>query len=134
VTEHLEFREIADAASAGCIFYDADCRFCLRLANRYRPHFAKRGFAVVPIQAPSAQRRLAKWTDTPLTEMHVVTAAGEHFAGANAVIFLAGTVWWGRPLYLIAKFPRGEMFLNWFYRWVAAHRSCAGAIAHRSPI
>lgn len=134
MTDPPEFAGIIDPATRACVFYDANCRFCVSLASRYRRRFAKRGLEFAPIQAPDAQRRLARWTDNPLAEMHVVTAADEHFAGANAVIFLAGAVWWGWPLYFVAKFPGVKPFLNWVYRWAAVHRSCGGAIAHHSPI
>lgn len=56
--------------------------------------------------------------------MRVRTIDGRDIGGADAVVFLAGFVWWGRPLRLLAKIPGVKIFLRRIYREIAARRSC----------
>jgi hypothetical protein len=57
--------------------------------------------------------------------MRVLTSTGEVFGGADAMILLARQVWWAAPLVWLARLSSGQAILHRFYRWVAAHRSCA---------
>jgi predicted DCC family thiol-disulfide oxidoreductase YuxK len=117
-------------AGRGWIFFDAQCPFCLGLARRFGPVLEPRGFGLAALQDP----RVLPLLDLPpgqlLLEMRVLTAEGRQLGGADALIYLAGQVWWTGPLALLARLPRMRRLLRAAYRWVAARRNCvAGTCA-----
>jgi len=119
---------------AGWVVYDGACGVCSRLARRFRPLLERRGFALVPLQAPWMSSRLRFSYGIPLEnlldEMRVLTADGRALAGGDAVLFLAGRIWWARPLAALGSLPLLRALLHRGYRWFAANRhrfsrSCA---------
>jgi predicted DCC family thiol-disulfide oxidoreductase YuxK len=119
---------------AGWVVYDGACGVCAGLARRFRPLLERRGFALVPLQAPWMSSRLRFSYGIPLEklldEMRVLTADGRALAGGDAVLFLAARIWWARPLAAIASLPPFRALLHRAYRWFAARRhrfsqSCA---------
>lgn len=126
ISELTEITEPAEAVPfRGWIFYDRDCSFCRELAFRFENIFARRGFHFEPLQQEWVKRRLNLTAAEALEEMRVLTAAGEVFGGANAVIHLARLLWWGTPLAFLARLSFVHEWLHRLYRWVAAHRTCA---------
>jgi len=126
ISELTEITEPAEAVSfRGWIFFDRDCSFCRELALRFENVFAKRGFRFEPLQQEWVERRLNLTRAEALEEMRVLTAAGEVFGGADAVIFLSRQLWWGAPLAFLARLSFVREGLHRLYRWVAAHRTCA---------
>jgi predicted DCC family thiol-disulfide oxidoreductase YuxK len=101
----------------GWILYDAECRMCRDMMRRFEKTFTSRGFAFGPLQLD------LKPGERP-TEMRVRTVAGRDFGGADAVLFLARFVWWGRPLLWFAKIPGAKKVLHRIYREIASRRSC----------
>ena len=101
----------------GWILYDADCPMCREMMRRFENTFTSRRFAFAPLQLE------LKPGERP-NEMRVRTADGRDFGGADAVLYLAGFVWWGRPLRWFAKLPGGKKGLRRLYREIASRRSC----------
>ena len=101
----------------GWILYDAECRMCREMMRRFEKTFTSRGFVFAPLQLELKPGERS-------TEMRVRTADGREFGGADAVLFLAGFVWWGRPLLWFAKVPGAKKILHRIYREVASRRSC----------
>ena len=101
----------------GWILCDAECPMCRDMMKRFEKRFTSRGFAFAPLQLE------LKPGERP-TEMRVRAADGREFGGANAALFLAGFVWWGRPLCWFAKLPGAKKLLHRIYREIAARRSC----------
>src|SRR6476469_3387883 len=99
----------------GSILYDADCRMCRDLMRRFEKTFTSRGFAFAPLPLEPGERP---------TEMRVRTADGRVFGGADAVIFLAGYVFWGLPLTWFARLPGAKRLLHRIYRQIASRRTC----------
>ncbi len=125
---------------AGWVVYDGACGVCAGLARRFRPLLERRGFALVPLQAPWMSSRLRFSYGIPLEnlldEMRVLTADGRALAGGDAVLFLAGRIWWARPLAAVASLSPFRALLHRGYRWFAARRhrfSDACAIHSASP-
>jgi predicted DCC family thiol-disulfide oxidoreductase YuxK len=123
-----DLTEITEPAESipfqGWIFYDRDCSFCRELAFRFDDVFTKRGFHFEPLQQEWVERRLNLTRQEALEEMRVLTAAGEVFGGADAVIFLARQLWWAAPLVFFARSQFVCTILDRGYRWIAAHRTC----------
>lgn len=126
ISELTEITEPAESVSfRGWILYDRDCSFCRELALRFESVFARRGFHFEPLQQEWVERRLNLTREEALEEMRVLTAAGEVFGGADAVIFLARQLLWGAPLAFLARLSFVNKGLHRLYRWIAAHRTCA---------
>src|SRR5580700_3492071 len=81
-------------AARGWVFFDRDCRVCMRLALRFRGVLAKRGFGLAALQDPRAASLLALPLEEMLREMRVVTTDGGRYGGADAIVYLAGQIWW----------------------------------------
>ena len=118
----------------GWIFYDRDCRFCSDLALRFENVCGKRGFRFEPLQQAWVHHKLKLSAAEALEEMRVLTCDQVVFGGADAVIFLAGKVWWMSPLSILSKIPTVRATLISFYRWVAAHRQCRVAHGRSNPL
>jgi predicted DCC family thiol-disulfide oxidoreductase YuxK len=120
--------EITDAkgrqASSGWIFFDRECNICTSLARRFRFTFEKRGFGLAALQDPRVAALLGLPPDRLLLEMRVVTCDGETYGGAEAIVYLAGQVWWAWPVFIAAKLPGVSRILTISYRWFADHRQC----------
>ncbi len=117
----------------GWVFYDGYCPICSRWVSRFTNALLRRRYLTAPLQRGWVQEQLALDADAVLTEMHVITADGTHLGGADALVFLAGRIWWGRPLGLLARFPGVMHLFAWTYRFVARHRHCGKgncSIAH----
>jgi predicted DCC family thiol-disulfide oxidoreductase YuxK len=127
--------EMTDAkgrrARAGWAFFDGDCSFCMGLARRFRNLLESRGFGLATLQDPRARQQLGLPVDEVLLEMKVLTAEGEQFGGADAIIYLARSIAWAWPLYAAAQVPAVREFLRAVYRWVAARRHCATTAGDR---
>jgi predicted DCC family thiol-disulfide oxidoreductase YuxK len=112
-------------ASRGWVFFDRDCRFCTSLARRFRRTFEKRGFGLAGLQDRRVATLLGLPADQLLREMRVVTAEGELFGGADAIVYLTGQIWWAWPVYGAAQLPGVRRILRAGYRWLADHRVCS---------
>jgi predicted DCC family thiol-disulfide oxidoreductase YuxK len=102
--------EITDN-NGGCVFYDAECRFCATWARRGERWLGKRGFRFAPLTEPA-------------DEMKLVTDDGETMSGARAAAYLARRVWWAWPLWAVSRVPGVMRLLELGYRQVAARRYC----------
>src|SRR5438552_7894099 len=87
-------RDVLTYPQTGWILYDGECRYCIAAAKRFDRLFRRRGFTFIPLQTPWVQKRLGLHPGAPLEEMRVLTRDNQDLGGANAVIFLAGKVWW----------------------------------------
>ena len=135
ISELTEITERAEAVPfRGWIFYDRDCSFCSELALRFENVFAERGFRFEPLQEDWVLRRLNLTREEALEEMRVLSADGAVYGGADAVVFLAGKIWWMAPLTLLARVPTVYRLLDRLYRWVAARRSCRITTATTTPL
>ncbi len=113
-----EITDDSDRSSrCGWVLYDGSCGMCAAAARRSQESLTQRGFAVAPLQEP-------------LTEMNVITHDGAMLGGIDAVLHLAGRIWWATPLTIAARVPIARRAMRGAYRWLAAHRhgiSHAGA-------
>ena len=128
--------ELTDAkgrrARAGWVFYDAQCPFCVRTAKMLTGVIGPRGFGLAALQDPRAQSLVNVPPEELLNEMRLVTADGEQFGGADALVRLCRSVWWARPIGWLAQLPWVMRFLRDRYRSFAARRSCAAIQCARS--
>jgi predicted DCC family thiol-disulfide oxidoreductase YuxK len=109
----------------GWLFWDAECKFCTRIARWLRPILEKRGMALAPLQDPRVGALLGMSREQLLLEMRFLLSDGSQFGGADAAVALAREIWWARPLVWISRIPGMMEILRSGYRRVAASRSCA---------
>jgi predicted DCC family thiol-disulfide oxidoreductase YuxK len=127
--------EITDSkgrrAAVGWLFIDSDCPSCTRFARRFCRMLERRGFGLARLQDPRAQALLMLANHQPLLEMRLCTAEGLHFGGADALIYLAGRIWWAWPIYALAQIPGMRLLLRAGYRAVAKRRACTSVFCNR---
>ena len=111
----------------GWLFWDADCKFCTRIARWLAPIMERRGMALAPLQDPRVVALLGLEHDELMKEMQFLLSDGSRYGGADAAVELAREIWWAAPLVWLSKIPGAMEILRKGYRWVAANRSCAAA-------
>jgi predicted DCC family thiol-disulfide oxidoreductase YuxK len=116
----------------GWFFFDAECKFCTRIARAVAPILAKRGLGVAPLQDPRVGALLGLTPQELLREVRFLHCDGTHFGGADAAIEIAKEIWWARPLVWLAKIPGAMRVMRSFYHWIASQRSCAAEQCPRS--
>ena len=118
----------------GWILYDADCGFCSRWAWRIALFAGPAGFHLAPLQAPWVRQRLQLSDARLMDEMRVLTAAGDVYGGADALLHVARRIWWSRPFTVLAWIPGVMPLSRAAYRWIARHRhEIPGACPLPSP-
>jgi len=124
-----EFTDSKSRHARGWLFFDADCAFCVKIVRWLAPSLQKRGFALAPLQDPRVGPLLGISPSELLLEMRLLLSDGKQFGGADAAVAISREIWWARPLVWLAVLPGMMGLLRNFYRWIAAHRKCAGATA-----
>ena len=109
----------------GWLFFDADCRFCTKIARWLAPIMERRGMALAPLQDPRVPKLLGLSPEDLLREMQFLMSDGRRYGGADAAVELAREIWWAVPLVWFSKMPGMMDVLRKGYRWVAANRKCA---------
>ena len=117
----------------GWVLYDGRCRMCRSGARRFGAVLKRRGFDLQPLQRAWVVHRLGLPRDELLREMRVVMSDGQILGGADALVHLAGFIWWGWPLSAWARWPRGALALRWMYRAAAQRRGCSNAVCATTP-
>ena len=107
--------------SAGRVLYDGKCPLCLGLIGRFGSFVTGLGFKLGTLQEAGFD----------LYEMRVVENDGRVFGGADALLHIAGRVWWGWPVTQLARLPGAMPVARRAYRFVAARRTCAGGACAR---
>jgi predicted DCC family thiol-disulfide oxidoreductase YuxK len=120
-----EYTDTKGRHATAWLFYDADCAFCTRLASWVAPILHRHGMALAPLQDPRVGPLLGLTQQELLREMKLLWSDGSQYGGADAILVIAGTIWWARPLVWLSKIPGVPGLLRAAYRWVAARRSCA---------
>src|SRR5256885_7930209 len=106
----------------GWLFFDAECRFCTRIAKWLAPILERRGMALAPLQDPRVGALLGLSRDILMREMQFVLSDGDRYGGADAALAIAGVDWWGRPLFLVLKNSGEVGDLLQGYWWVVGRR------------
>ena len=109
----------------GWLFFDADCKFCTRIARSIAPTLARHNLGVAPLQDPRVGELLGMPPHELLREIRFLHCDGTHFGGADAVLEVAKEIWWWRPLVWLSKIPGMMRVFSAGYHWIAAQRNCA---------
>lgn len=108
------------------LFYDGSCGFCLDIVQKLTPHLQHAHFKTAALQTDWVREQLGNPSNEDLLkEMRVLTATGQLYGGADAVLYLAKCLWWGYPLYLLGFFPGFKPLLHKIYQQIATRRHCS---------
>ncbi len=108
----------------GWVFYDGECLFCRRWAERGHDVLLRHGFHLAPLQSLWVRLRLGLKEGEPLTEMKLLMADGTVFGGVDALVEIARSIWWAWPVYPFAVVPGVRSTLRVIYRNIARNRRC----------
>ena len=111
----------------GWVFYDGDCRTCSMWAHRFERPLQRCGFGILPLQSDWARERLRLAAPELLKEMRVMLPDGKVEGGADAVVELSKSFWWGWPVWVFSRLPGAMGILRAGYRWIARRRCTAGS-------
>jgi len=123
--------EITDATDGvGFVFYDANCRFCVRWARWAQPRLAERRLRLLPLQTPGCGHKLGLTHPELMLEMQLLLPDGRRLGGADAMLEIGRHFWWAWPIRQLARLPVMMKLFRAGYRRIARHRGCAnGACA-----
>ncbi len=124
ITLANEFTDRKERTARGWLFFDAECRFCTRIARWLTPFLRRRGLGVAPLQDPRVGALLGLSRRELLKELRFLMSDGSQRGGANAVLAVAREIWWARPLLWLSNLPGAMKFLDAGYKWVASRRGC----------
>lgn len=119
-----EFTDRKQRSARGWLFFDADCRFCTRIAGILAPILRRRGLSVAPLQDPRVGALLGLSRRELLRELRFLMTDGTQAGGARAVLAVAREIRWARPLIWLSNVPGAMRLFDAGYRWVAAKRGC----------
>jgi len=119
-----EFTDRKEKTARGWLFFDAECRFCTRMARWVAPILLSRGLAVAPLQDPRVGALLGLKREELLTELRFLLSDGKQFGGMAAVVGVAREIWWARPFVWFAALPGMMRVLHAAYKWIAEQRGC----------
>jgi predicted DCC family thiol-disulfide oxidoreductase YuxK len=128
-----EYTDTKGRHARGWLFFDADCRFCTKIARSLAPILERRGLALAPLQDPRVAALLGLSHDKLMREIHLLVSDGTPYGGADAVVALARQIWWARPLVWLTKIPGVPHLLRTTYRLIAANRSCSATSCSVPP-
>lgn len=111
-------------ARAGWVFFDGDCSVCIGFARRFQGLLDRYGFGLAPLQSPRVRALLDLPEEELLREMRLLAPDGSVIGGADALLYVAGQVWWARPFAALARFGWIHRQLRHSYAWFAARRNC----------
>jgi predicted DCC family thiol-disulfide oxidoreductase YuxK len=117
----------------GWVLYDGDCPLCRKWVARFEQTLTMRGFDLAPLQSAWVTECFDLPEHELLSRMRVLTRDGRDFAGADALIYLAGRVWWAWPFYLAAHVPFVTPLLRRAYDFFARHRHCHAGSCFYAP-
>jgi len=104
------------------IFYDGSCGVCTRSAHHLHRTLERRGYELVPLQSPGVPEITGVPRDELMREVKLLTPEHRLLGGVDAILHVARTIWWARPLCGIARLPGIKPLLVRVYRLIAANR------------
>lgn len=129
-----DFTDRKGPNARGWLFFDAECKFCARIARWLSGPMNRRGLRVAALQDPRVVALFGSPREELLRVVRFMFADGSHCAGADALLAVASELWWARPLVWATKLPGVLPVLRSGYRWGADRWNCHGEHCLRSGV
>jgi predicted DCC family thiol-disulfide oxidoreductase YuxK len=115
---------VASPPSKPVLVFDGDCNFCRRWISRWQQATGDR-VEYVPFQHPSVAERFPELPREQCEQaVQLIDTDGQIYSGAEAVFRAQAIAPWKRwPLWLYQRAPGVAPVTEWFYRFVARHRT-----------
>jgi predicted DCC family thiol-disulfide oxidoreductase YuxK len=126
-----EFTDAKGRHARGWIFYDAECDFCTHIARWIRKPLLRRGLGVAPLEDARVAALLGIPASDLLRAIRYLGEDGRQYAGADALLEVAGEFWWARPLLWASRVRVLKAAMRASYEWVARQRQCHAEIHDR---
>ena len=84
-----EYTDGKSRHARGWLFFDAECKFCTRIARWLAPIVERRNLGLAPLQDPRVGALLGLTKQELLREMRFLHCDCTHFGGADAAVELA---------------------------------------------
>jgi predicted DCC family thiol-disulfide oxidoreductase YuxK len=108
--------------SNGTIYFDGSCGLCTASVRRFQRIVTPRGFGFAPLQDPGVAERLGLSPGEIPDEIKLRTRGGHILSGADALIYVAGKIWWAWPVWAISFLPGATWVMRGVYRRLASNR------------
>lgn len=108
----------------GWLFFDAECRFCTRIAAFLAAPIKRRGLGVAPLQDPRVGSLLGLRGDELLRAVRFVSEDGSQYAGADALLAVSRELWWALPIVWASKIPGVLSAMRAGYGWGVERWHC----------
>ena len=80
-----EYTDVKGRHARGWLFFDAECKFCTRIARWLAPIMERRGMALAPLQDPRVVELLGLAHDDLMKEMQFLLSDGSRYGGDASV-------------------------------------------------
>ncbi|MEM9160007.1 MAG: MBOAT family protein [Verrucomicrobiota bacterium] len=110
------------------VFYDGECGVCLGALKLLRFVLGAERFEEAKLQEGWVRRLFGLPAGTPPDEMKLLTGDRKPMGGVDALIYLAGFVWWLRPFHYLARADWIYPTVRRAYVWFAANRYCVNGV------
>ncbi len=108
--------------SNGTIYFDGSCGLCTASVRRFQRIVIPRGFAFVPLQDPGVAELLGLSPGEIPDEIKLRTRDRDILSGADALVYVAGKIWWAWPVWAISFLPGAMWVMRGLYRRLASNR------------
>jgi predicted DCC family thiol-disulfide oxidoreductase YuxK len=126
-----EWTDRKERRARGWLFFDAECKFCTRIATRLANPMRRSGLGIAPLQDPRVGALLNLSREELLRTIRYVGGDGQQCTGIDALLAVARELSWARPLIWISQLPGTTWLLHSSFRWIA-HRGRCGEGFHRT--
>jgi predicted DCC family thiol-disulfide oxidoreductase YuxK len=106
----------------GVVLYDGQCGFCSGWVMYWAGTLARHGFEIASLDEPWVAERLDMPHAELVTDIRLLTAAGDLVSGADVYLYVTRRIWWAWPFFVIFSLPGFKWLIHVGYRWFARNR------------
>ncbi len=106
------------------VFYDRNCKVCRGAVWVTGCLLGRANVNFVPLQENWVRKLFGLTQENLLEEMKLLTVDRSKLGGADAVLYIAGRVYWMKPIVAVLKLRCFRGWIHRIYSWFARRRYC----------